>query len=144
MKYIITESQHKRLFEEEQKVLHIPDIKLFGNDWDILQRFLESKGNPLYSIGGDLFLFLTPIKSLGNLTSVGGDVELRGTGIESFGNLTSVGGNLDLEGTMIESFENLTYVGGYLDLENTPISEKYSEKEIRQMVNIGGHIYKKL
>jgi hypothetical protein len=29
-------------------------------------------------------------------------------------------------------------------LENTPISEKYSEKEIRQMVNIGGHIYKKL
>jgi len=31
-----------------------------------------------------------------------------------------------------------------LDLENTPISEKYSEKEIRQMVNIGGYIYKKL
>jgi hypothetical protein len=144
MKIIISEAQHKRLFEEEQKVLHIPDIKLFGNDWNNLQRFLKSKGNPLYSIGGDLFLFFTPIKSLGNLTSVGGDVELRGTGIESFGNLTSVGGNLDLEGTMIESFENLTYVGGYLDLENTPISEKYSEKEIRQMVNIGGHIYKKL
>jgi hypothetical protein len=144
MKIIISESQHRRLFEEEQKVLHIPDIKLFGNDWNNLQRFLKSKGNPLYSIGGDLFLWKTPIKSLGNLTSVGGDVELRGTGIESFGNLTSVGGNLDLEGTMIESFENLTYVGGYLDLENTPISEKYSEKEIRQMVNIGGHIYKKL
>jgi hypothetical protein len=144
MKIIISESQHKRLFEEEQKVLHIPDIKVFGNDWNNLQRFLKSKGNPLYSIGGDLFLWKTPIKSLGNLTSVGGDVELRGTGIESFGNLTSVGGNLDLEGTMIESFENLTYVGGYLDLENTPISEKYSEKEIRQMVNIGGHIYKKL
>ena len=144
MKIIISEAQHKRLFEEEQKVLHIPDIKLFGNDWNNLQRFLKSKGNPLYSIGGDLFLWKTPIKSLGNLTSVGGDVELRGTGIESFGNLTSVGGNLDLEGTMIESFENLTYVGGYLDLENTPISEKYSEKEIRQMVNIGGHIYKKL
>jgi len=144
MKIIISEAQHKRLFEEEQKVLHITDIKLFGNDWNNLQRFLKSKGNPLYSIGGDLFLWKTPIKSLGNLTSVGGDVELRGTGIESFGNLTSVGGNLDLEGTMIESFENLTYVGGYLDLENTPISEKYSEKEIRQMVNIGGHIYKKL
>jgi len=143
MKYIITESQHKRLFEEEQKVLHIPDIKIFGG-WYNLQKFLKLKGNPLYSIGGDLFLWKTPIKSLGNLTSVGGDVELRGTGIESFGNLTSVGGNLDLEGTMIESFENLTYVGGYLDLENTPISEKYSEKEIRQMVNIGGHIYKKL
>jgi hypothetical protein len=89
-----------------------------------------------------LFLWKTPIKSLGNLTSVGGDVELRGTDIESLGNLTSVGGNLDLESTMIESFENLTYVGGYLDLENTPISKKYSEEEMRQMVNVGGIIYR--
>ena len=56
MKIIISESQHKRLFEEEQKVLHIPDFKIFGNDWDVLQRFLESKGNPLYSLGGNLNL----------------------------------------------------------------------------------------
>jgi hypothetical protein len=50
MKYIITESQHRRLFEEEQKILHIPDIRIFGDDWDNLQRFLESKGNPPYSL----------------------------------------------------------------------------------------------
>ena len=43
MKIIISESQHRRLFEEEQKVLHIPDFKIFGNDWDVLQRFFESK-----------------------------------------------------------------------------------------------------
>jgi hypothetical protein len=144
MKYIITEAQHKRLFEEEQKILHIPNIKVFGNDWSLLQKYLESKGNPPYSIGGNLKLWNTPIESLGNLISVEGNLLLRGSKIKSLGNLTSVGDNLDLEGTMIESFENLTYVGGHLDLENTPISEKYSEKEIRQMVNIRGHIYKKL
>ena len=80
MKYIITESQHKRLFEEEQKVLHIHDVKVFGG-WNNLKRYLELKGNPPYSIGGDL------------------------------------------------------------DLCFTSLSEKYTEKEIRQMVDVGGEIY---
>jgi hypothetical protein len=121
MKYIITEAQHKRLFEEEQKVLHIPDIKVFGDDWDVLQKFLESKGNPPYSLGGDLYLFDSTIESLGNLTSVGGDLDLRDTPIESLGDLQTVGGNLYLE--------------------NTPISKKYTKKKIRQMVNVSGNIY---
>jgi hypothetical protein len=29
-----------------------------------------------------------------------------------------------------------------LDLRDTPISKKYSEEEIRQMVNVGGAIYR--
>jgi hypothetical protein len=70
MKIIISEAQHKRLFEEEQKILHIPDIRIFGNDWDILQRFLESKGNPPYSLGGNLNLVGLKVESLGNLVSV--------------------------------------------------------------------------
>jgi hypothetical protein len=32
-------------------------------------------------------------------------------------------------------------VGGYLYLENTPLSEKYTEEQIRQMVDVGGNIY---
>jgi len=140
MKYIITESQHTRLFEGEQKVLHIPDIKLFGNDWSVLQRFLESKGNPPYSIDGNLDLMFSKIKSLGNLISVGGDLYLHNTRIESLGNLTSVGGLLGLRGTPIKSFGNLTSVGGNLYLRNTPISEKYSEEEIRKMVDVKGKI----
>jgi len=163
MKIIISESQHRRLFEEEQKVLHIPNIKMFG-DWNNLQRFLDSRGNPPYSIGGNLKLWKTPIESLGNLISVEGDLILRDSKIKSLGNLTrvggvldlsksdikflgnltSVGGELDLSNSDIKSLGNLTHVGGHLDLENTPIAEKYSEEEIRQMVNIGGHIYKKL
>ena len=123
MKIIITESQYNRILreEEEQKVLHIPSLKVFGNDWDQLQKFLKSKGNPPYTIGGNLYLGNTPIKSLGNLISVGGNLDLRLTEIESLGNLTSVGGDL-----------NLKY---------TPLSKKYTTKEIRQMVVVGGGVY---
>ena len=162
MKIIITESQYNRILreEEEQKVLHIPSLKVFGNDWDQLQKFLESKGNPPYSIGGDLELSGTPIKSLGNLISVGGDLDLRYTPIKSLGNLTSVGGDLDLKympikslgnlqsvggdldlwDTPIKSLGNLTSVGGNFDLRRTPLSKKYTQEDIRKMVDVGGDI----
>ena len=143
MKIVISESQYKRLIEseEEQKVLRIPSLKFFNDDWFQLQEFLEKKGNPPYSIGGDLDLRDTSIESLENLTSVGGDLDLYNTPIESLGNLQSVGGFLDLQGTYIESLGNLQSVGGDLYLYETPISKKYSEKEIRQMVSVGGGIH---
>ena len=143
MKIIITESQYKRILkeEEEQKVLRIPSFKFFNNDWDLLQKFLERNGNPPYSIGGDLFLEGTDIESLGNLKSVGGNLVLRGTPIKSLGNLTSVGGNLILFNTPIKSLGNLKSVGGFLELRKTPLSKKYTEEEIRQMVDVGGGIY---
>jgi hypothetical protein len=43
--------------------------------------------------------------------------------------------------TPIVSLGNLTSVGGSLDLENTPLSKKYTEEEIRQMVDVGDGIY---
>ncbi len=161
MKIIITESQHKRLFEEEQKVLHLPSAKVFGG-WDELQKFLELKGNPLYSLGGDLDLQLTTsVKSLGNLVSVDGDLVLDGSEIESLGNLTHVGGtftmintpiktlgnltsvgrSLFMNGSEIESFGNLTSVGSNMFMRETPLDEKYSEEQIRQMIYVGNTIY---
>ena len=140
MKYIITESQHRRLFEEEQKVLRIPDFKIFGNDWDILQRFLESKGNPPYSLGGNLDLLGLKVESLGNLVSVEHDLYAYDTPLKSLGSLTSVGGLMNLNNTPIESLGNLTYVGGDLFLINTPMSNKWLQ--IKQMINkVGGDIY---
>ena len=181
MKYIITERQLNLIKESEEKVLYIPTFELFNDDWELLQQFLNKKGNPPYSIGGNLDLSNTNIKSLGNLTSVSGNLDLYETKIktlgnltsvggyldlryssieslgnltsvgdslylnnseiESLGNLTSVGGNLYLSYTPIKSLENLTSVGGNLDLRKTPLSKKYSEKEIRQMVNVGSEIY---
>jgi hypothetical protein len=141
MKILITENQYKRLFEQEQEVFHIPLLKLFNYDWDLLQMFLNKKGNPPYSIGGDLNLRNTPIQSLGNLQSVGGNLYLENTPIQSLGNLESVGGDLDLENTPIQSLGNLESVGGYLDLENTPISKMYSKEQIKQMINVKGKIF---
>jgi len=170
MKILVTESQYNKLFKEEkeQKIFRVPGLKFFDEDtweaWQILQKVLERRGNPPYSIGGNLDLDGTPIRSLGNLQSVGGDLNLYETPIESLGNLTSVGGYLDLEGTPIKSLGNLISVGGFLSLLGTPIeslgnlqsvggnlllrytplSEKYTEEEIRQMVNVGGEIHLKL
>jgi len=123
MKIIITESQYKKLFKEEkeQEVLHIPSINIFGGDWFQLQKFMERKGNPPYSIGGDLNLRHTEIESLGNLTSVGGDLDLRKIPIKSLGNLQSVGGDLYLR--------------------RTPLSKMYTREQIREMVNVDGEIY---
>ena len=127
MKIVISENQYKKLFKEEkeQKVLRIPSLKIFDENilvaWNILQKFLEKKGNPPYTLGSDLYLADTPIKSLGNLQSVGGNINLGGTPIESLGNLTSV--------------------GSVLDLRETPLSKMYTEEQIRKMLNVDGEIY---
>jgi hypothetical protein len=145
MKYIITESQHRRLFEEEQKVLHIPDFKIFGNDWDVLQRFLKSKGNPLYSLGGNLNLVGLEVESLGNLVSVQDDLYAYDTPLKSLGKLTSVGGLMDLSNTPIESLGNLSFVGGSLVLSGTALrNDSYplnlNSLQIRQTVDVQGSI----
>ena len=147
MKILVTESQYNRILreEKEQKIFRVPGLDFFHENpwkaWQILQEVLEQRGNPPYTIEGDLDLRYTPIKSLGNLTSVGGYLDLRDIPIESLGNLASVGGPLSLCDTKIESLGNLKSVGGWLDLRDTPLSEKYTQKEIRQMVDVGGGIY---
>jgi hypothetical protein len=147
MKILISESQYKKLIqeEEEENIFRVPKIEFFHKDiweaWKILQKVLERRGNPPYSIGGDLDLSGTPIKSLGNLISVEGDLNLYDTPIRSLENLKSVRGFLYLDSTPIESLGNLTSVGGDLDLSFTSLSEKHTEEEIRQMVDVGGEIY---
>ena len=120
MKTMENKTQHNMLMEE-QKILHIPSMKIFDNDWNLLQKFLERKSHPPYTIGGDLKLRGIKIKSLGNLRSVGGSLDLRETNIESLRTLQSVGGYLDLFGTDIKSLGNLQSVGGGLDLYDTKI-----------------------
>ena len=147
MKILVTESQYKKLFKEEkeQKIFRVPRLKFFDENpweaWQILQKILQRRGYPPYTIDGDLQLDGTPIQSLGNLTSVGGDLDLRKTQIKSLGNLQSVGRDLDLRYTPIESLGNLQIVGGFLDFQATPLSKMYTEEQIREMVNVDGDIY---
>lgn len=145
MNYLITESQLKVIVEEEQKVLRIPDFRIFGNDWDVLQRFLESKGNPLYSLGGNLNLVGLNVESLGNLVSVQHDLYAYDTPLKSLGKLTSVGGLMDLSNTPIESLGNLSFVGGSLVLSGTALrNDSYplnlNSLQIRQTVDVQGSI----
>jgi hypothetical protein len=128
MKILVTESQYRKILMEEtqeKKILKFPSLEFFDEDrevaWNIIQKILERKGNPPYSIEGDLDLHETPIESLGNLQSVGGYLDLRNTPIKSLGNLQSV--------------------GGYLNLWGTPLSKKYTEEQIREMVDVGSRIY---
>jgi hypothetical protein len=43
--------------------------------------------------------------------------------------------------TPIKSLRNLKSVGKYLYLSDSPLSKKYTEKKIRQMVDVGGNIH---
>ena len=146
MKIIITESQYKKIMEEEeQEVLNIPSLKYFDNDWDLLQKFLESKGNPPYTLGGNLDLVGLNVKSLGNLVSVEGDIYAYDTPLKSLGSLTSVGGLMDLSNTPIESLGNLSFVGGSLVLSGTALrNDSYplnlNSLQIRQTVDVQGSI----
>jgi len=120
-------------------VISIPFDEVSG-DLDLVGTKIQSLGN-LQSVGGHLDLWETPIQSLGNLETVGGNLYLGETPIQSLGNLETVGGNLYLGETTIKDLGNLQSVGGNLNLGQTPISKKYSEEEIRQMIQVGGSIY---
>lgn len=119
MKYIITEKQYK-LLEEEQELLKLP-FSAFGDNWDMLQKFLERRGNPPYELSGDLDLEYRTIKSLGSLTRVNGNLILIKAKIKSLGNLEYVKNNLIAYDATIKSLGNLKYVGENLDLTNTQI-----------------------
>ena len=132
MKIIINENQYELLkeMEDKPKVYHFPSLEIFGHkkpmdNWNLMQKFLAKRGNPDFTIDGDLDL----------------EDNLEDSTIESLGNLTSVGGDLDLYKTPIESLGELTTVGGNLYLEDTPISEKYTEEEIRSQVKVEGKLY---
>jgi hypothetical protein len=148
MKIIITESQYKKIMEEEQEVLNIPSLKYFNNDWNSLQEYLESEGNPPYSIGGNLNLVGLEVESLGNLVSVEHDLYAYNTPLKSLGSLTSVGGLLDLSNTQIKSLGNLSFVGGSLVLNGIPLfgedtSPRSLERQsdiIRRKVYVKGNI----
>ena len=143
----------KKILKEEFKdeyILEIPNLRFIPNTdlesligrnkaWYELLRLLNGKP---FTFDDDLNLYNSYITSLGNLQSVNGYLNLFGCDqLTSLGNLQLVNGYLDLRSTNITSLGNLQSVGGFLNLRNTPISEKYSEEEIRQMVDVKGNIY---
>jgi len=125
--------------EQEERILMIPGFRFFNNDWNILQKFLESQGNPKYSIGGNLDLREMDIESLGNLVRVEGSLDLNHSNIESLGSLEYVGGNLSLYFCEnLETLGNLNYVGGDLCLDADYIKTLES---LGNLNYVGGRLY---
>jgi len=81
-----------------EEIWNIP-YSLVKNDWDLLQRYLEFKGNPKYIIVGNVNLRgKKDISDLGNLVGIEGNLWLQYSSIESLGELKEVGGDLVLNG----------------------------------------------
>ena len=117
-----------------EKLLKIP-YTVFNNDWDLLQQFLDRRGNPRYELVGDVYLLgRKDIFDLGNLVRVYGDLNLQSTSIQSLGALEYVGGYLRLTATPIQSLGNLEYVGGNLDLIGCQI------KSLGNLVRVDGYL----
>ena len=122
-----------------EKILKIP-YEAVRYDWDLLQKFLELKGNPKYIIVGNVDLHSRQdISDLGNLVGVEGYFDLAMSSIESLGELEYIDGSLRLTGcknittlgklkkvvgglwltySSIESLGDLEFVIGRLDLSN--------------------------
>ena len=100
-----------------ENLLKIP-YKVF-NDWSILQKFLEPRGNPKYVLIGDVNLYWRlNITNLGNLVRVDGNLNTYKSSIQSLGNLEYVDGYLDLRETPIKSLGKLKYVDGRIILSS--------------------------
>jgi len=125
--------------EQEEQILKIPGFRFFNNDWNILQKFLESQGNTKCSMVGDMDLREMDIESLGNLVRVEGSLDLNHSNIESLGSLEYVGGNLSLYFCEnLETLGNLNYVGGDLCLDADYIKTLES---LGNLNYVGGRLY---
>jgi hypothetical protein len=123
MEYIISERQYRLLTENEDKILNLPSIDVFG-DWEGLQSYLKKKGNPRYKLRGDLILNKVNLESLGKLVSVDGKLEIRDSNISDLGDLESVGSDCRLYVLQnLTSLGKLKRVGNRLTLSRTNIED---------------------
>ena len=97
-------------------------------------------------VTGDLYLSNTKITKLPNKLFVGGGLTLSGCQ-----QLTELPDNLYVEDDLILHNSNITeipnnlYVGYSLFIDNTPLSKKYTNEEIREMIiSKGGTIIGKI
>jgi hypothetical protein len=70
---------------------------------------------------------------------------LSNTPIKELPDNLEVGGILDLENTHIEELPDNLKVGVSLDLRNTPLSKKYTEQQIKDLIEKkGGYVMYRL
>ena len=126
---------------------------------------IESLPSNLKTVGGDLDLSNSQIKILPEGLTVGGSLDLRKTLIKNLPSGLIITNSLDLDSTKILELPDDLTVGSILDIRNTEISEipdrlrigakliiyntplcrKYTERQIKQIIeDKGGHIKGKI
>lgn len=144
MKYLITERQYRLLNEEPKEVFKI-SFKIFNNNWEFFQEYLEMIGNPPYIIIDNLDLRKTQIFDLGNLIGVEGNLTLRGTPIHSLGDLQFVGGIFDVVDTRyLKSLGKLRVVGKTCIIKNSMVNDLGELETVGRTLNIYGSNVKSL
>ena len=98
------------------------------------------------NIEGDLDLKDSPITTLPDNLKVRDDLDLSYSKITSLPDNLQVGGTLDLGNTRITSLPDNLKVGRNLYLDDTPLAEKYTDEEIKKMIEgkggyVKGNIY---
>lgn len=132
MKYIISEDQLDRI---KDKILKIPYITV-GDDWGLLQKYIERKGNPPYILIGIIDLSgRKNITSLGSLVGVEGDLRINGTSVETLGNLIFVTGYLKCNNTPLESLGNLTSVHS-ISADNTQLKSLGNLTSVKGFISV--------
>ena len=103
-----------------------------------IQQYIKdgSKGN--LALGGKHITSLPD-----NLKYVGGNLTLSNNPIKSLPDNLKVKGTLWLQGSTIESLPDNLEVVGDLWIKNTPLSDKYSDTEIKTLANIKGSIIRR-
>jgi hypothetical protein len=93
------------------------------------------------NVKGSLDLIGTPIQSLPDNLTVQGTLHLLRTPIQSLPDNLKVGRWLVLKKTAIDSIPNNLKVGEVLFLVETPLAKKYTEEQIRSMIEEkGGYV----
>jgi hypothetical protein len=141
-----------------EKVLRIP-YSAVNEDWNFLQKYLKTIGNPKYILVGNVNLEdKKDIFDLKNLVGVEGNFDLGWSSIETLSELTFVDGYLGLYDckniktlgklkkvgwflnlikSSIESLGELEFVGDDLDATNTKIPQSEINK-----IEVVGKIYR--
>ena len=113
------------------------DLNIDGN-LDLTETDIELLPDGL-KIAGNLNLTQTDMKLLPERLEVFGDLYLNYSLIKSLPNDLKVGGDLDIEGTDVKSLPSGLKVGGILIIIQSELL-KYSDKEIRKMIEPSGYI----
>ena len=130
----------------EYKVLNdlssiTPDDLIVNGDLNLTNRKIAKLPDNL-TVRGDLYLTRASITKLPDNLAVGRDLFVSRTKITELPDNLKVGGNLHASYTKINSLPVNLNIGRDLTLMDTPMSRKYTEDQLKQMLpGVKGNIF---